>query len=193
MCLIDSALRISSTITGSISAAVGASRCTNIQEELEEITDVHNRDGELAELRFLFLFFDWLTGWMYKRKVFFHCLKPCVSYYWNVHLYLNSVPDCLMWFIVFRSYVCSPFSFFEKKSKLITMQHFWWGIDLLHDSHLVCWGWGCMSSTALQNYVKHFHHTMVQLIDTRISVIKQSRKEARSSYSTLPTPMKETS
>lgn len=39
------------------------------------------------------------------------------------------------------------------------------GIDLLHDSHLVCCDWGCMS--ALQNYVKHFHHSMIQLIHTR--------------------------
>lgn len=53
MFLIDSALRISSTIIGSISAAVSARRCTDIQEESEEITDTHNRDGESAELHFL--------------------------------------------------------------------------------------------------------------------------------------------
>lgn len=65
MCLIDSALQISSTIKGSISAAVSAWRCTNIQEELKDAADIQERDGKLAELHFR------LTGWMYKCKIFF--------------------------------------------------------------------------------------------------------------------------
>lgn len=90
--LIDSALRISSPITGSISAAVTAPWCTNIQEELEKIADIQEMATELS------CAFDWLA--------------ECIDFYFKLllpetlcNLLLKhapvsySVPDSSMWFL----------------------------------------------------------------------------------------------
>lgn len=67
----------------------GSKRPTMSTTEMAKSSDLH---------------FFRLTGWMYKYFFFlFHCLctsmKPCVTYYWNMHLYLKSVPDCSMWLL----------------------------------------------------------------------------------------------
>lgn len=101
-------------------------------------------------------------------------LNLFVSYYRNMRLNQNSVPNCLMWLL--SSEVVYAVHFFSSKYKVLICPIY----------HTLCTViWGCMS-TAMEKYIKHFH-TSSCVFHLR----SNKRQEPRLSSSTLLMPLKE--
>lgn len=119
---------------------------------------------------------DWLNVQMqnFYSTILCTSLNLFVSYYRNMRLNQNSVPNCLMWLL--SSEVVYAVHFFSSKYKVLICPIY----------HTLCAViWGCMS-TAMEKYIKHFH-TSSCVFHLR----SNKRQEPRLSSSTLLMPLKE--